>query len=270
MTQTREYPQGVPCWVDREVGDRAGAERFYRDLFGWEFANAMPPGAPGFYDIATLDGADAAALGPGDGTAGWMSYLACDDADATAAAIEAAGGSVLVAPQDAGPGGRAATCADPQGAVFRLWQARRRRGAQAVNVDGAWNFSDLHTPDPEASVAFYAKVFGWEVDPRLGAGMIRLPGYGDFVVATADPELFERNAGSPEGFTDVIAGITTDASPAHWVIRFSVADRDASVRTVEGAGGRVISRADTEWTREAVVADPEGAEFVVSQYAPPA
>ena len=70
------------------------------------------------------------------------------------------------APADAGPGGRAATCADPQGAAFRLWQARRRLGAQLTNMPGAWNFSDLHTPDPAAAQPFYAAVLRLaRVDP---------------------------------------------------------------------------------------------------------
>jgi uncharacterized protein len=268
MTQTREYPQGVPCWIDLEVADREQAERFYGALFGWEFANAMPPGAPGFYDIATLDGADAAAVGPGGGSPRWTSYIACDDADATAEAVARAGGAVLVAPEDAGPGGRSATCADPQGAVFRLWQARRRRGAQAVNAPGAWNFSDLHTPDPAASLAFYGAVFGWEQDAGLGAGMIRLTGYGDHLAATIDPEIFARQASAPPGFADVVAALTEDPGPARWSIRFGVADRDESIRAVEEGGGRLLSMADTEWTREAGVADPAGAEFVLSQFAP--
>ena len=56
------------------------------------------------------------AIGPTSaGAAAWNTYVAVDDADATAAAVTAAGGTVVSAPADAGPGGRAATCTDPAG-----------------------------------------------------------------------------------------------------------------------------------------------------------
>ena len=163
----------------------------------------MPSDAPGAYLVATLDGHDAAALATADdaGETRWRTYVACDDADATASAVAEAGGAVLVAPADAGPGGRTATCADPQGAVFHLWQARHRLGAQVANLPGAWNFSILHTPDPGAVLPFYAAVFGWAVDPELGAGMIRVPGYGDHLAATVDRTFTNasssRRPGSP-------------------------------------------------------------------------
>ena len=59
---------------------------------------------------------------------------------------------------------------DPEGIEFRIWQARRRLGAQVVNQPGAWNFSDLHTSDPGAAVAFYQEAFGWQVSARRSLG----------------------------------------------------------------------------------------------------
>jgi len=55
--------------------------------------------------IASLDGADVAAIGParGDAPIEWNTYIAVDDADAAAASVRAAGGSVTLAPVDAGP-----------------------------------------------------------------------------------------------------------------------------------------------------------------------
>jgi predicted enzyme related to lactoylglutathione lyase len=269
MTDVRTYPMGVPCWIDLAQPDLDAAQRFYGSLFGWTFADAVPPGAPGSYLIASLAGKDAAALAPGDGADGWMSYIACDDADVTANIAAQAGGSILSPPEEAGPGGRTATIADPQGAIFRLWQARRRPGAQVVNEPGAWNFSDLHTPDPAAALRFYSEVFGWNVDAHLGAGMIRLPGYGAHLAATVDPDIFERQAFAPEGFADVVAGLTASEGDARWEIRFAVADRDATAAEAERLGAEIASSTETDWTREAVVVDPQGARFVVSQLVVP-
>lgn len=272
ITDERRYPQGVPSWVDTEQPDLAGAAEFYGRLFGWSFSDAVPPGAPGSYLIASLAGHDVAAIGPaeaGAATARWNTYLACDDADATAAAVAAAGGAVLVEPHEAGPGGRTATCADPAGGVFRLWQARRRMGAQLVNTPDTWNFSDLHTPRPEVVLPFFAAVFGWVVDAQQGAGMVRLPGYGDHLAATVDPHIHERQAFAPPGFADVVAGLTIADDGPGWRVRFTVADRDASVATAEGLGATVLTSADTAWTREATIRDPQGAELTLSQFAPP-
>jgi len=266
--QQRTYPAGVPCWVDVEQHDIGAGADFYAALFGWTFAEAGRPGADRPYLFAQLDGEDVAALEGGDSGAGWVSYISCDDIEQACVSVERAGGIVGVPPTDGAPYGRSATCADPQGAIFRLWEPQSHPGSQVVNVPGTWNFSDLHTPDPEASLAFYGEVFGWRVDPGLGAGMIRLPGYGDHLAATSDPDIHERQAFAPPGFADVIAGLTPDTS-AFWAIRFTVADRDDSVALAERLGATVESRADTEWTREAVIVDPQGARLIVSQFAPP-
>jgi predicted enzyme related to lactoylglutathione lyase len=272
-TDQRRYPHGVPSWVDVTQTDLDAGAAFYAGLFGWELADAMPPDTPGAYLVATLAGQDVAAIAPAEvpGDPTWRTYVACDDADATAAAVVQAGGTVLVPPHDAGPGGRTALCADPQGAAFHLWQARRRLGAQVANAPGAWNFSVLHTPDPQAVMPFYTSVFGWAVDAQLAAGMIRVPGYGDHLAATVDPHIHERQAFAPPGFADVVAGVASDpdATEGGWQVTFTVADRDASAATAERLGASVLASADTAWTREAVVRDPQGARFRVSQFAPP-
>jgi predicted enzyme related to lactoylglutathione lyase len=274
MAEPRTYPHGVTCWIDTEQPDLKAASRFYSGLFGWKVTDAAPPGAPGSHFIATLDGQDVGALAATSaGTAAWNTYVAVDDADATAAAVTAAGGTVDSAPSDAGPGRRTAACTDPAGAGFRLWQARGRLGAQVANRAGAWNFSDLHTPDRDAAMAFYTPVFGWRAaDLGQGAGtMLQVPGYGDHLAATVDPGIHERQAAAPPGFADVIGGmvITGPGEPARWHVTFTVADRDDSAATAERLGATIVTSSDDLWTRNALVRDPQGAEFTVSQFTPP-
>jgi predicted enzyme related to lactoylglutathione lyase len=270
----RTYPQGVPCWIDTEQPDVDGAAEFYAGLFGWTFEDVMPPGSPGRYLIARLDGQDVAGLGSGqDGTPAWNTYVAVEDADAAVPRLVAAGASLLAAPADAGEGGRSASLVDPEGAAFRLWQAKRRLGAQVANQPGAWNFSDLHTPNPEAAKAFYGQAFGWQVDD-IGYGlMVRSPGYGDHLEATIDPGIRARQStfAAPSGFEDAIAWIVAGASdkPPHWHVTFTVADRDQTVKDAERLGAHVLGQADTGWTREALIRDPQGAEFSASQFTPP-
>jgi predicted enzyme related to lactoylglutathione lyase len=268
VPQTRTYPHGVPCWVDVEHLDVDAAAHFYGGLFGWTFQDV----AGGAYLIASLDGADVAGIAHGVGDT-WSTYVAVDDADASAQAVRDAGGIVESEPVDAGPGGRGARIADPTGARLRLWQARARPGAQVVNAPGSWNFSDLHTGDPAAAQAFYAPLFGWELEDMGFATIIRRPGYGDHLEATVDPGIRTRQAevSAPPGFEDAIAWLAPAAAgeTGHWHVTFAVADRDAAAVAAERLGAAILASADTQWTRTALVRDPQGAELTLSQFTPP-
>jgi predicted enzyme related to lactoylglutathione lyase len=270
----RTYPHGVTCWIDTTQPDVERAIEFYGGLFGWSFEDAAPPEAPLRYVIATLGGRDVAALtGPGEGASTWTTYVAVDDCDAVTDALVGLGAGVLSAPADAGPGGvagRSATVADPEGNPIGLWQPGRRLGVQAANEPGAWNFSDLHTADPVAAAEFYAAGFGWRIVDQGWGMAIQVPGYGDHLEATSDPDIRTRQASAPEGFEDVIGGMArvAEGERPHWHVTFTVADRDESVATVERLGGTVLSTTEDDWTRSALVGDPGGAEFSVSQFAP--
>jgi predicted enzyme related to lactoylglutathione lyase len=271
MGLPRIYPHGVTSWIDTEQPDLAAAGVFYAGLFGWRLTDAGPPGS---YLIGTIDGLDVAAVAPTSAAvARWNTYVAVDDAEATATAVAATGGTVIAPPTDAGTAGRAATCADPFGAEFRLWQAGRRSGAQLTNVPAAWNFSDLRTPDRAAAMAFYTPLFGWRAaDLDQGAGtMLQVPGYGDHLAATTDPGIYQRQAGAPAGFADVIGSLIVIGAgeTPHWAVIFTVADRDDSAATAERLGATIVDSSDHLWTRTALVRDPQGAEFTLSQFTPP-
>ena len=273
MSQPRTYPNGVPSWVDIEQPDPDAAQSFYGRLFGWSFETVSPTKVP-FYAVATVDGgADVAGLGAAADTAAvWNTYVAVDDADATAARIWAAGGEVSTEPVDVGEAGRLAVCRDPAGAEFRLWQARGRRGAQRVNAPGCWNFSDLHTDRPQTA-GFYTDVFGWEIEDLGFATFVRRPGYGDHLEATIDPDIRQRHAdvAAPPGFEDAIAWVAAPepGTGPHWHVTFAVADRDASASEAQQLGAEVLSTQDTQWTRTALIRDPQGAVFTASQFTPP-
>ena len=269
MTAQRTYPAGVTSWIDLEVGDVDAAQEFYGGLFGWSFEQVTPPEAPARYLIARLDGQDAAGLAESaEGSAGWNTYVAVDDADAACASWSRRG-TVVSPPADAGEGGRAAAIADPAGVELALWQARRRPGVQVSNTPGGWNFSDLHAADPAASQAFYEQVFGWVFVDMGFATMIQVPGYGDHLAATVDPGIHERQASAPPGFADVIGGLApADELGPRWHVTFTVADRDATVADAERLGASVLSQGVDDWTRSAVLRDPQGAVFTASQFTP--
>lgn len=267
----RTYPAGVTSWIETRQPEVDAAIAFYEGLFGWQFEDRLPPDAPGRYVIATLDGLDVAAItNSSDGAATWATYVAVEDADETAARLLALGAIVVEPVQDAGPAGRSASFTDPQGAPFSVWQAGRRLGAQLTNAPGAWNFSDLHTSDPAAATHFYSGAFGWRVVDQGWGAAIQVPGYGDHLEATVDPDIRERQASAPDGFEDVIVSLAQareDESP-HWHVTFTVGDRDVAVGVVERLGGQVLSSGEDDWTRHALIRDPGGATFTASQFSP--
>ena len=272
MAGPRTYPHGVTCWIDTGQPDLEAAAQFYSGLFGWALAEAAPPGVPGKYLIATLDGADVAALTTAAaGPARWNTYVAVDDAGATADAVATAGGTVVDRPTE-GPGAQIATCADPAGAEFGLWQAGDRPGAQVTNAPGSWNFSNLHTAEPDAAMAFYRPIFGWRTTDLDEAGtMIQVPGYGRHLASTVDPGILERQAAAPDGFEDAIGWLaaTKPGEPVRWHVTFAVADRDETAATAERLGATVVESTADMWSRNALLRDPQGAEFTVSQFTPP-
>jgi uncharacterized protein len=274
MAEPRSYPAGATAWVDIENADVEGVSAFYGGLFGWTFTGDPLPGDVDTYLTAQLDGLDAAGISGArlPGSAGWNTYIAVDDVGAAIARVETAGGHLLTPASRVGMGGRAAAALDPYGVPFRLWEPGVRPGAQAVNRPGAWNFSDLHAADPAASAAWYGDVFGWAVED-LGFGhMIRLPGYGDHLAATSDPEIHQRQAGvsAPPGFADAIGWMAPllPGEEPHWHVTFTVADRDATAASVERLGGTVLGSSDSDWTRDVLVRDPHGGVFTASQFSP--
>lgn len=205
------YIHGVPCAVDTVHPDPEAAVDFYGGLFGWEFEDVMPPDSPRRYFVARLRGLDVAAVGslPEDGPqrAMWNTYFWVDSADEIASKIADAGGQIVSEPVDVPPNaGRTAVFTDPEGASFRVWQAKENRGAQLVNEPGSLNLNGLNTRDVAGAKAFYGSVFGWRT-VTLGAGleMWTLPGFGDFLERD-NPDLRKQmaKADAPRGFEDVV------------------------------------------------------------------
>jgi hypothetical protein len=274
------YIPGVPCWVDTSQPDPKAAVDFYSDLFGWQFEDVMPEGSPGRYFVGRIRGGDVAAVGSipegAPPMAMWNTYVWVDSTDATAAKVRDAGGKTLMKPFDVMDAGRMAVFADPEGAVFCVWQAKTHRGARVVNEHGALNFNNLNTREVAGARAFYRAVFGWQtLKLDGGAEMWTLPGYGDHL-ERATPGLRKRveELGADPGFIDVVASINPIADdqqdmPAHWSVTFGTDDADATAETAARLGGKVVvAPFDVPWSRITVIADPQGATFVASQFVP--
>src|SRR2546428_3355955 len=137
MPERDGYLPGVPCWIDTSQPDPEAAVAFYSGLFGWDFEDVMPPGAPGKYFIARLRGGDVAAVGSqpegAPPMALWNTYVWVQSADEAAAKARDAGGRLLPDPLEVMGAGRMAGVAEPAGGAFFAWQAEQHRGARIVH-----------------------------------------------------------------------------------------------------------------------------------------
>ncbi len=250
MSRRDDYPPGVPCWVETLQPDPTAARDFYSAVLGWSFAGDDD------YAVARLEGDDVAgvlALPSGVGAATWLTHVRVADVDASAARALKLGATTVVAPLDAAPAGRIAAFTDPQGALFALWQAADREGAQRVNENGAWAMSALQSPDPEASAEFYGALFGWEAEGFGPMSLFRLPGYEGGVPDQPVP-------------LDVVAAVMP-GDAAGWGVNFWTADCEAAAAAARDHGGSVLQAPHDQPPAfiNAVLADAAGAVFSVSQ-----
>ncbi len=280
MPERDGYIPGVPCWVDTSQPDPDSAVAFYRDLFGWEFEDVMPPGSEGQYFIARIRAGDVAAVGSipegAPPSAMWNTYIWVDSADETASKVSDAGGNVVMEPVEVMDSGRMALVTDREGAAFCIWQAKQHKGARIVNEHGSLNFNDLNSRDVEAAKSFYGSLFGWQtLDMDGGFQAWTLPGYGDYLERD-NPGLREQMAavGAPKGFEDVVASLIEIGAdqpdvPPHWGVTFGVDDADAIADKAAALGGNVVVPPfDAPWIRSTVIADPQGATFTANKFVP--
>ncbi|MDQ3757884.1 MAG: VOC family protein [Actinomycetota bacterium] len=248
MAEFTEYAPGTPSWADIGVQDVEAAAAFYGKLFGWVVPEADPDS--GGYRMATLREKLVAGLGPAQdpGPPRWTTYVSVADADATAAAVKAAGGSVFVEPMDVLDAGRMAVCADSTGVPFSVWQPGLHIGAQLANEPGTLCWTELNSRDTEKAAAFYEAVFGWKADTSTEPMQ-----YTQFLL----------DGRSIAGMIDM-AGRVPDEVPAHWLAYFGSDDVDAHAATAQQEGGQVfVGPMDIPTGRFAVLGDPQGAVFAV-------
>lgn len=263
MIQPHHYPPGVPCWVDTFQPEPHTAARFYGALLGWQFdePRPMPGGLEGEYRVARLGGLAVAGIGQAPSTspaAFWNTNICVDRIEDTITRATSAQGAVLIGPLQDGSDGRQAVLADADGVPFSIWQPGDRAGAQLVNEPGSWAMSSLHTPSRERAEAFYATVFGWqlELQPPSPTALWRLAGYVGG----------KRDQPMPR---DLVAVVTPIDDPAvvspHWAVNFAVPDVDTvAQRATELGGALVMAPVTTPGFRNAVIADPGQGVIAVS------
>jgi predicted enzyme related to lactoylglutathione lyase len=185
--------------------------------------------------------------------------------------IRKGGGQVVTAPVRVGPYGIGALVADPEGAVFGLWQAGthpgfgRRRGTSGADGTGstggtggtagtdgthdiagtggtgAFGWVELYARDTATAEAFYPDLFH------------------DALFGSSTPREFGRAH---------ISDVFPAEMPPHFLVHFGVRDCEALLGTVARLGGRVrVPPFETSYGRVAVVSDNQGASFALFERA---
>ncbi|MGW0731417.1 VOC family protein [Streptomyces sp. NPDC002851] len=259
-----QYPDGVPCWVDALLPDVEAGKRFYGALFGWTFDEGarLKRGHP----AQAYHGRRAvAALAPkrdGRMPTTWNVYLATANIHATAGRITAAGGQLIMEPFPIAPFGTMALAADPEGAVFGLWQAGTHPGFERQREPGCFCWAEVYARDKVVVDPFYEGVFGYVGTDLPAAEDGTFPEFRVWSPAgTAEP-----GPATGVGGRSLVSGRFPAEMPAHFLVYFCVADCDAAAAAARQLGGRVRAEPfDTPYGRMAVLVDNQGAVFAVLQ-----
>ncbi len=245
MPKVSTFPPGTFSWVELSTTDAKAAKSFYTGVFGWG-VNEIPMGDQGSYFIFRNRESDAAAMYEEvKQPPHWTSYIAVAGADAAAEKARSLGGQIVAGPFDVFDLGRMAFVMDPQGAMFAIWEAKKRAGLTIVNEPGALCWNELYTSDIEAARKYYSALFGWKLK--------------------VSPEYTEIYTGeTPIGGMMQMAGM-----PPNWMPYFAVNDADAICKKAKSLGGKVHKEPTDipNAGRFAVLADPQGAGFSIIKLA---
>ena len=118
---------GVFVWHELATSNVADVKRFYSGLFGWTAHDMPMPGGSGAYTLFRHGGTDIAGCMPNQGHGKgsppmWLTYVAVDDVDDSAAKAQELGALLVVEPTDIPGIGRFSVIRDPHGAVLALFK----------------------------------------------------------------------------------------------------------------------------------------------------
>lgn len=239
MPEKTAYAPGEPIWVDLSTSDQAASAAFYGALLGWTSTEPSPD--MGGYASFLLDGRTVAGHVPlmaPDAPVTWTCYVCSDDAHTTAALVEQAGGSTLVAPMQVADLGSMAVFSDPAGAVFGVWQPGSHTGAELADQRGTCTWRELTASAPAEATPFYERVFGWQA--RVSEGYVELLLDGTSVAGVTDPA----------------------QGTSGWLPYFEVDDPAAAADRAQELGGTLVLPFTTfDGGSCTIVRDPQGAVF---------
>jgi len=133
--QAKQHPgtaisgvDGTLCWADLSTPDVPNAEKFYSGLFGWQMTRDEHDKS-GYIHIKNgeefIGGIPPAQHRNPNAPPHWLLYFQTSNCDSSANKAKELGANFLLAPMTMENVGRMAVIADPQGAVFAIFQTMR-------------------------------------------------------------------------------------------------------------------------------------------------
>ena len=218
--------------ISINADDVERAKRFYEAVFGWSF---QPWGPPGFLQIigAGVGGAlqGRHEITPGAKMLGAEATMAVDDLDATRAAIEDAGGRIVMPPAQIPTVGTLIYFEDTEGNIVGAMRydapdSTPRPAPAANGWPAPLRYFSLNADDVQRGRRFYERVFGWTFEPWGPPGF--------YIV---------RNAG--RGVQGALQGrreLKPGARMLGFEISMGVPDIKAVMKAIEAGGGALVTR----------------------------
>ena len=240
-----KHPLHTFCFAELYTPDITRAKEFYGDLFGWTTIDVS-----GMYSIFQKDGQDVVGLRRSDaGDARWVNHIAVAGVDEMTKRLQELGGKVQMPPFDTPGVARTGVVASPEGAVFGLWEARGKSGAEIQDKTGSMWWVEMATADRETARPFYTTLFGWTFGETL-----KYETGAPYTIFKAG----EVSAGGAFQYEP-----EWGVSPG-WQVIFAIDDYDGVVRRACALGGEQgFSRDVPDTGRLSVIVDPSEAMFLV-------
>jgi uncharacterized protein len=228
-------------YMEFHGADARAAQRFYSDLFGWEFHERPSYTAPSYAEIRS-GGEIVGGIAADGQDAHWLAYVGVTDIAASIAKARVLGARIEVEPRAVGELGTLSVLVDPAGARLALWQAapvevvRNEWGVIVAHDDLLelrWLASTSSMTDGGfmATLALFASeaekarpkglfIDATEFDHRFGPGVMEwrdahiIPRYG---AAGVRKFAFLMPSGFPKAGTEAVEGPAV--FPTKWFVR---------------------------------------------------
>lgn len=240
-------------WHDLMTENLARSKEFYGLLLGWQFQTVRET-EPAYVAIkhgSEFIGGMVAVKReePAVPVSQWLSYIAVDDPEATVAKAKTAGARVLREPFDAADIARAAVIADPQGAAVGFARFNKAR-PENKPTPGGWLWMEYVATDPDAAMAFYGDVIGYQHEQVANQG---------------NAVYHVMSLGKPK------AGLFKspfERVRSNWLPYVLVDDPAAMAARAQSLGGTILvaPRPDLRKGTLAIIADPTGAAIALQKY----
>lgn len=238
-------------WYELVTSDIDSALRFYGAVLGWTGLDFEGSGDR-YVIVSAKDKGVGGIMKLTEGMPHpfWLGYLGTPDIADSVARFTAAGGKVQHGPWEIPNIGQLVLLSDPQGAGLAMIQPQSSQPSEAFHpgLPGHGNWHELHVPEPEAAMAFYAEQFGWAPDVAMPMGEMGVY------------QIFKAGDVQIGGMMRLMG-----PRPPAWLFYFGVEKIDAAIERVKAAGGTVV-HGPTEVPGGAFIVqalDPQGAAFAL-------